>query len=129
MKDAEGLKRRDLGVFAEFETNLRRERQLVGIAVAKAKGKHMGRKAILSDNKNRKSGLPRGYDSHGIVQTVWSIQGHHLQRDKGGLSIDLRDIKETKDLPAINQFRQLLDVMEQFLRDSQHEQLENEQSG
>jgi len=45
------------------------------------------------------------------------------------LSIDLRDIKETKDLTAINQFRQLLDVMEQFLRDSQHEQLENEQSG
>ncbi|WP_041277512.1 recombinase family protein [Desulfotalea psychrophila] len=37
-----------LGVFAEFETNLRKERQLAGIAKAKADGKHLGRKAILS---------------------------------------------------------------------------------
>ena len=33
-----------LGVFAEFETNLRRERQLEGIAVAKARGAYKGRK-------------------------------------------------------------------------------------
>ena len=33
-----------LGVFAEFETNLRRERQLEGIAKAKAKGVYKGRK-------------------------------------------------------------------------------------
>ena len=33
-----------LGVFAEFETNLRKERQLEGIAKAKAKGKYKGRK-------------------------------------------------------------------------------------
>ena len=33
-----------LGVFAEFETNLRRERQLEGIAKAKAEGKYKGRK-------------------------------------------------------------------------------------
>jgi DNA invertase Pin-like site-specific DNA recombinase len=33
-----------LGVFAEFETNLRRERQLEGIAKAKAEGKYLGRK-------------------------------------------------------------------------------------
>ncbi len=32
-----------LGVFAEFETNLRRERQLEGIAKAKAAGKYRGR--------------------------------------------------------------------------------------
>jgi DNA invertase Pin-like site-specific DNA recombinase len=32
-----------LGVFAEFETNLRRERQLEGIAKAKAKGVYKGR--------------------------------------------------------------------------------------
>ena len=36
-----------LGVFAEFETNLRRERQLEGIAKAKAKGVYKGRKASL----------------------------------------------------------------------------------
>jgi DNA invertase Pin-like site-specific DNA recombinase len=33
-----------LGVFAEFETNLRRERQLEGIAKAKAAGVYKGRK-------------------------------------------------------------------------------------
>jgi len=32
-----------LGVFAEFETNLRRERQLEGIAKAKAAGVYKGR--------------------------------------------------------------------------------------
>lgn len=32
-----------LGVFAEFETNLRRERQMEGIAAAKAKGIYKGR--------------------------------------------------------------------------------------
>jgi DNA invertase Pin-like site-specific DNA recombinase len=37
-----------LGVFAEFETNLRKERQLAGIAAAKAKGKHLGRRALLT---------------------------------------------------------------------------------
>jgi DNA invertase Pin-like site-specific DNA recombinase len=33
-----------LGVFSEFETNLRRERQLEGIAAAKARGVYTGRK-------------------------------------------------------------------------------------
>lgn len=33
-----------LGVFAEFETNLRRERQMEGIAAAKARGVYRGRK-------------------------------------------------------------------------------------
>jgi DNA invertase Pin-like site-specific DNA recombinase len=33
-----------LGVFAEFETNLRRERQLEGIAKAKARGVYKGRR-------------------------------------------------------------------------------------
>lgn len=36
-----------LGVFAEFETNLRRERQMEGIARAKAKGVYKGRKASI----------------------------------------------------------------------------------
>lgn len=36
-----------LGVFAEFETNLRRERQLEGIAAAKAKGVYTGRPATI----------------------------------------------------------------------------------
>ena len=36
-----------LGVFAEFETSLRRERQMEGIAKAKAKGVYKGRKASI----------------------------------------------------------------------------------
>jgi DNA invertase Pin-like site-specific DNA recombinase len=37
-----------LGVFAEFETNLRRERQLEGIAKAKAEGVYKGRSARIN---------------------------------------------------------------------------------
>jgi DNA invertase Pin-like site-specific DNA recombinase len=36
-----------LGVFAEFETNLRRERQLEGIAAAKDRGVYKGRPAKI----------------------------------------------------------------------------------
>jgi DNA invertase Pin-like site-specific DNA recombinase len=36
-----------LGVFAEFETNLRRERQLEGIAKAKAEGRYTGRRPTI----------------------------------------------------------------------------------
>ncbi len=36
-----------LGVFAEFETNLWRERQLKGIAAAKARGAYPGRKPLV----------------------------------------------------------------------------------
>jgi DNA invertase Pin-like site-specific DNA recombinase len=37
-----------LGVFAEFETNLRRERQMEGIAKAKAEGVYKGRKPSIN---------------------------------------------------------------------------------
>jgi DNA invertase Pin-like site-specific DNA recombinase len=40
-----------LGVFAEFETNLRRERQLEGIADAEARGVYQGRKASIDPAK------------------------------------------------------------------------------
>jgi DNA invertase Pin-like site-specific DNA recombinase len=36
-----------LGVFAEFETNLHRERQLEGISTAKARGVYKGRKPSI----------------------------------------------------------------------------------
>jgi DNA invertase Pin-like site-specific DNA recombinase len=42
-----------LGVFAEFETNLRRERQLEGIARAKAEGVYKGRPAKIDATKVR----------------------------------------------------------------------------
>jgi Resolvase, N terminal domain len=40
-----------LGVFAEFETNLRRERQLEGIAKAKAAGVYKGRPATIDASR------------------------------------------------------------------------------
>jgi DNA invertase Pin-like site-specific DNA recombinase len=40
-----------LGVFAEFETNLRRERQLEGIAAAKARGVYRGRKPSIDPDE------------------------------------------------------------------------------
>lgn len=40
-----------LGVSAEFETNLRRERQLEGIAKAKEKGVYKGRPKKIDDTK------------------------------------------------------------------------------
>jgi len=40
-----------LGVFAEFETNLRRERQMEGIAKAKKDGVYKGRKPTLDRDK------------------------------------------------------------------------------
>src|SRR5205807_2593499 len=43
-----------LGVFAEFETNLRRERQLEGIAKAKAAGVYKGRKPNIDPSEVRR---------------------------------------------------------------------------
>jgi DNA invertase Pin-like site-specific DNA recombinase len=43
-----------LGVFAEFETNLRRERQLEGIAKAKAEKKYKGRPAKIDGEAIRR---------------------------------------------------------------------------
>jgi len=40
-----------LGVFAEFETNLRRERQLEGIAKAKAAGVYKGRPPMIDPSE------------------------------------------------------------------------------
>ena len=42
-----------LGVFAEFETNLRKERQAEGIAKAKAAGVYKGRPSTIDTNKVR----------------------------------------------------------------------------
>ncbi len=43
-----------LGVFAEFETNLRKERQLEGIAKAKLAGVYRGRPASIDGSQIRK---------------------------------------------------------------------------
>lgn len=43
-----------LGVFAEFETNLRRERQMEGIAAAKLRGAYKGRKKAINNTEIRR---------------------------------------------------------------------------
>src|SRR5207253_11426384 len=43
-----------LGLFAEFETNLRKERQMEGIAKAKAAGVYKGRKPSIDPNEVRR---------------------------------------------------------------------------
>jgi DNA invertase Pin-like site-specific DNA recombinase len=43
-----------LGVFAEFETNLRRERQLEGVAAAKLRGAYKGRKRSIDETGVRR---------------------------------------------------------------------------
>ncbi|WP_136679555.1 recombinase family protein [Neptunomonas sp. XY-337] len=40
-----------LGVFAEFETNLRKERQMAGIVKAKAEGKYRGKQPSIDPEK------------------------------------------------------------------------------
>ena len=58
-----------LGVFAEFETNLRRERQLEGIAGAKARGVYTGRKATIDPAKVRQLAT-QGLGATAIAKTL-----------------------------------------------------------
>ena len=77
-----------LGVFAEFETNLHKERQLEGIAKAKAEGvyaKNGGRKATLDAEKVRElhaSGMgPSSIAKH--LKMARSSVYRLLEQDKG----------------------------------------------
>jgi len=66
-----------LGVFAEFETNLRRERQLAGIAKAKATGKYKGRKPSYDRNEVSKllsEGLSHSKIAKGLGCSIKTIQ-------------------------------------------------------
>jgi DNA invertase Pin-like site-specific DNA recombinase len=58
-----------LGVFAEFETNLRRERQLEGIAAAKAKGVYKGRPKTI-DVSQVKSLLESGVGPTAVAKRL-----------------------------------------------------------
>ena len=59
-----------LGVFAEFETNLRRERQMEGIAKAKAAGKYRGRRKNIDEDMVR-SLHQGGNGSNSHRQRTW----------------------------------------------------------
>ncbi len=60
-----------LGVFAEFETNLRRERQLEGIAKAKKAGKYKGRQPTARAKSNRVVDLiSKGFTRQSVAKTL-----------------------------------------------------------
>lgn len=63
-----------LGVFAEFETNLRRERQAEGIAAAKRRGAYRGRPAKI-DVSAIKDKLKKGYSPTEIARTMGVSRG------------------------------------------------------
>lgn len=59
-----------LGVFAEFETNLRRERQMEGIARAKSRGVYKGRKPSIDTEEVRRLRLEEGLGATAIAQKL-----------------------------------------------------------
>ena len=63
-----------LGVFAEFETNLRRERQAEGIAVAKARGVYRGRVPKI-DMMNIQAQLAEGLSPTQIARDMGISRG------------------------------------------------------
>ena len=76
-----------LGVFAEFETNLRRYRQLEGIAKAKARGVYKGRKASIDVDEVRRL-LAKGVRPGAVARrlrisrtSVWRVSRPTLPDD------------------------------------------------
>jgi Site-specific recombinases, DNA invertase Pin homologs len=67
-----------LGVFAEFETSLRYERQMAGIAKAKAEGKYKGRPATI--DKDRISEMLADGMSHAVIAKKIGCSTKSIQR-------------------------------------------------
>lgn len=67
-----------LGVFAEFETNLRKERQLAGIAKAKEAGKYKGRPETIDKDEIRRM-LSEG-SSHAAIAKKLGCSPKTVQR-------------------------------------------------
>jgi DNA invertase Pin-like site-specific DNA recombinase len=59
-----------LGVFAEFETNLRKERQLEGIRAAKARGVYQGRKPSIDAREVRRLKEEEKLDASAIAKRL-----------------------------------------------------------
>jgi DNA invertase Pin-like site-specific DNA recombinase len=65
-----------LGVFAEFETNLLRERQMEGIKAAKAKGVYKGRKPRIDVAEVRRLKEGKGLGRRRLADQVsWGTRG------------------------------------------------------
>lgn len=60
-----------LGVFAEFEANLRRERQLEGIAAAKSRGVYRGRKPSIDGDE-----IQRLYNAYIMMKSLGRLRLH-----------------------------------------------------
>lgn len=73
-----------LGVFAEFETNLRRERQAEGIAAARKRGTYKGRPAKI-DRGEIVRRLQQGDGPTQIARDLGISRGTVYQVRKGGL--------------------------------------------
>jgi DNA invertase Pin-like site-specific DNA recombinase len=65
-----------LGVFAEFETNLRRERQFEGIAKAKAAGVYKGRPASIDAARVREL---KAHESGSLRENVIAVSPARAQ--------------------------------------------------
>lgn len=59
-----------LGVFAEFETNLRKERQMEGIAKAKAEGRYNGRPPTIDKDKVIDLAIKKGLTNAQIAEEL-----------------------------------------------------------
>lgn len=59
-----------LGVFAEFETNLRRERQMEGIAAAKERGVYKGRRPKIDPTEVRRLHVQEGLSPTAIAKRL-----------------------------------------------------------
>lgn len=57
-----------LGVFAEFENNIRKERQAIGIAKAKTEGKYKGKQVNTEKHAQVREYLDKGYPVQEIVK-------------------------------------------------------------
>ena len=72
-----------LGVFAEFETNLRRERQAEGIVAAKKRGIYKGRPPKIDRNEIRQR-LKQGHGPTQIARDLGISRGTVYQVRKSG---------------------------------------------
>jgi DNA invertase Pin-like site-specific DNA recombinase len=84
-----------LAVFAEFETNLRREHQLEGIAKAKAAGVYTGRKPSLAEIKALEA---QGIGPAEIARTLGISRGSIYRvlaasSDRGAVPTPLSELK------------------------------------
>ena len=78
-----------LGVFAEFETNLRRERQAEGVAVAKQRATDRGRPPMI-DMKAIKHRLAKGLSPPAIARELRLSRGTVYTASSEGLYPELR---------------------------------------